>query len=75
MGGKRFFSGRIKFAGARVPLDRSIEPLRVECLEPGAKPRQFAPRKLLDSLFEVFGGGHLVSIAFAAYAEKAAANR
>jgi len=57
--GKGFIRMRIKLAGARVPLDGGVELLRVECREPGAKPRQLARGKLFDGFFDVFGGGHV----------------
>jgi hypothetical protein len=56
--GESLFRMGIKLPGARVPLDGSIELRRVEGLEPRTKPREFARRKLFDSLFDVFGGGH-----------------
>jgi hypothetical protein len=52
------FGLRIKLAGARVPLNGSIELRRVEGLKPRTRPREFAPAELFDGLFDVFGGGH-----------------
>ena len=49
---------RIKLTGAGVPLNGGVELLRVECLEPRAKPRQLARGKLFDGFFDVFGSGH-----------------
>ena len=46
MCGKRLFDKRIESTGLRIPLDRGIELLRVEGLEPRAKPRQLARGKL-----------------------------
>ena len=46
--GKRFFCMRIEFAGARIPLNGSVELFGVEGLEPCAKSRQFARGKLFD---------------------------
>jgi hypothetical protein len=37
--GESFFRLRIKLAGPRVPFNSGVEPLRVEGLEPYAKPR------------------------------------
>ncbi|SHH45113.1 hypothetical protein SAMN05443248_4850 [Bradyrhizobium erythrophlei] len=68
--GESLFGLRIKLSGARVPLNGSIELRRVEGLEPRTKPREFARRKLLDGLFDVFGGGHDRDIAFRRGAEK-----
>jgi hypothetical protein len=48
--GNGFTGMRIQLAGLRVTPDRGIELLRVESLEPGAKPRQLARGKLLDGL-------------------------
>jgi hypothetical protein len=42
VGGKCFFSMRIKLAGADILLDCGIELLSVEGLEPRAKPSQLA---------------------------------
>jgi len=39
-----FLGQRIELAGLRVTLDRGIELLGVERLEPRAKPRQLARR-------------------------------
>ena len=52
MGGKGLFRVRVKLAGADVPLDGGIKLLRVECLEPGAKPRQLVGCKLFDGGFK-----------------------
>jgi hypothetical protein len=48
---------------ASVLLDRRIELLRIEGLEPGAQPSKLAGRKPLDCLFDVFCGGHARDIA------------
>ena len=66
MGGKRFFGKGVKLSRVRVPLDRTVELRRIESLEPRAKPRQLARRELFDSFLDVFGGGHVGDIAFAA---------
>ena len=62
--GKGFIRMRIKFAGADVSRNGSVELLRVENLEPRAKPRQLARSKLFDGFFDFFGSGHVRSIAF-----------
>ena len=67
---KGFVRMCIKLAGARVPLNGSIELRRVEGLEPRTKPREFARAELFDGLFDVFGGGHDRDIAFGRGAEK-----
>jgi hypothetical protein len=56
--GKSFFRMRIKLTGARVPLNGGVELLRVEGLEPRAKPRQLARGKLFEGFFDLFGRGH-----------------
>ena len=61
---KRIVGERVKLARLRVALDRGIEFARVESLEPGTKPRQLLRGKLLNGLFDVFGGGHPKNIAF-----------
>ena len=68
--GERFFRMGIKPAGADVPLDRGVELLRVNGLEPGAKARQLTRGKLFDGFLDVFGGGHPGNIAFVPVAEK-----
>jgi hypothetical protein len=45
-------------------LNGGIEPFRVECLKPRAKPRQLARRKLFDGFFDVFGDRHVGDTAF-----------
>ena len=70
MGGKGFFGMRIKLAGTGIAFDGGIKLRRIECLEPDAKPRQFARSKLFDGFFNVFGGGHVGDIAFTPEAEK-----
>jgi len=57
--GKSFIRMRIQLAGMGIPLDRGIELLRVEGLEPRAKPRQLARGKQRDGFLDVFGGGHV----------------
>jgi len=56
--GKSLVGERIELASPRVTLDRGIELLRVERVEPGAKPRQLLRGKLFDGFLDVFGGGH-----------------
>ena len=68
--GESLFSLRIKLAGARVPLNGSIELRRVEGLEPRTKPRELARAELFDGFLDVFGGGHDRQIAFGRGAEK-----
>ena len=58
MGGKSLLRVRVKFAGSSVALDGGVELLRLEDLEPRAKPSQLARCKLFDGLFDFFGGGH-----------------
>jgi hypothetical protein len=58
MRGQSFIRERIKFASPRVALDRCVELLRVECLEPGAKSRQLLGGELFDSFLDILGGGH-----------------
>lgn len=60
---KSLVSVRVKLARLRVALDRGIELLRVESLEPGAKPRQLLRGELFNCLLDVFGGGHVQHIA------------
>lgn len=50
-------------AGSRVALDRGIKLLGVEGLEPGTKSYKLARCKLLNGLFDIFGGGHVKDIA------------
>ena len=64
MRGKSFIRMCVKLAGLGVALNGGVELCRVEFLEPRAKPRQFARRKLFDGFFDVFGGGHVRNIAF-----------
>jgi hypothetical protein len=54
----------IQLAGVGVTLDRSVELLGVEYLEPRAKPRKLAGGKLFNGFLDVFGGGHLANITF-----------
>jgi len=68
---RAFIRMRIKPAGADIPLNGGVEPLGIECLEPGAKRRQFARRKLFDGLLDVFRGGHVEDITFACCGAKA----
>ena len=63
--GKGFIRVRVKLAGTGVPLNRSVELLRVEGLEPDAKPRELARGELFDGFLDVFGGGDVDDIAFA----------
>jgi hypothetical protein len=63
--GKGFIRVRIKLAGSGVPLNGGVELLRVESLEPGAKPRELARGELFNGFLDVFGGGHVPDIAFA----------
>ena len=65
MGGKSFVRERIKLAGADIPLNRGVELLRVEGLEPGTKPRELARGELFNGFLDVFGSGHVEDIAFA----------
>ena len=69
--GKSLFRMRIKLAGAAIPLNRGVELLRIEGLEPGAKTRQLAGGKLFDGFLDVFGRGHVGNIASAPVTEKA----
>ena len=55
--GKSFIRMCIELAGPGVALDRGVELLRVEGLEPRAKPCELARGKLFDGFFDVFGGG------------------
>jgi hypothetical protein len=68
--GESLFRKRIKPAGARIPFNGSVEPLRVEGLKPRAKPRQLARGKLFDGFLDVFGGGHGSDIALGRGVEK-----
>ena len=63
--GEGFVRVRIKLAGADIPLDRSVELLRVEGLEPDAKPCELARGELFNGFLDFFGGGHVGDIAFA----------
>lgn len=63
MRGKSFIRMRIEPASANIPLNGGVELFRVESFKPRAKPRQFARGELLDGLFYVFGGGHVLDIA------------
>src|SRR4029077_3222345 len=56
--GKRFICIGIELTRAGVALDRGVELLSVECLEPRTKPRQFLRSKLHYGFLDVFGGGH-----------------
>jgi len=60
---KSLVSVRVKLARLRVALDRGIELLRVESLEPGAKPRELSRGELFNGLLDVFSGGHVQDIA------------
>jgi hypothetical protein len=60
---KSFVGERIKLSGLRVALDRGVELSRVECFEPGTKPRQLTWGKLFYGFLNVFGGGHVKDIA------------
>jgi hypothetical protein len=62
---KGFVRMCIKLAGARVPLNRGVELLRVEGLEPRTKPRQLARGELFDGFLDVFGSGHAWSVSSA----------
>src|SRR5260370_25340818 len=68
--GKGFIRMRIELAGAGVPLNGGVELLRVEDLEPGAKPRQLARGDLLNGFLDVLRGGHVGDIALARRMEK-----
>ena len=68
--GKSFIRVRIKLASSGVPLNGRVELLRVEDLEPRAKPRELARSKLFDGFLDVFGGGHVGDIALARGTEK-----
>jgi hypothetical protein len=72
MCGESLFRKRIKPAGARIPFNGTVEPLRVEVLEPRAKPRQLARGKLFDGLLDVLGGSHASDIALERLTEKGA---
>ena len=60
---KSLVSQWVELARLHVALDRGIERLRVESLEPGAKPREFSRGELFNGLLNVFGGGHASDIA------------
>lgn len=60
---KSLVSERVKLARLRVALDRGIERLRVESLEPGAKPRELSRGELFNGLLNIFGGVHAQDIA------------
>src|SRR3982074_3748536 len=60
--GKGFIRVRIKLAGVGVPLNPAVELLRVEDLEPGAKPREVARGELFNGSLDIFGGGHAEDI-------------
>jgi len=64
MRGKRFFRRCIKLPGAGVTLDRRVELLGVEHLEPRAKPRKLARGKLFNGFLDFFSGGHIGNITF-----------
>ena len=57
-------------AGADIPLDGDVELLRVNGLEPGAKPRELARGELFDGFLDIFDGGQVDHIGFARCAEK-----
>ena len=65
MRGTGFLRVSIKPAGADIPLNGGVELLRVEDLEPGAKPPELARGELFNGFLDVFGGGHVDDIAFA----------
>src|SRR5579872_1062105 len=75
MRGQRFICVGVKLARAGITLDRRVKLLRIERLEPGAKSRQLVWRKLLDGLFNIFGGGHRGNIAIVERLEKSATGR
>jgi hypothetical protein len=75
MRGKGLFRARIELAGVSVALDRSVKLLRIERLEPRAKPRQLARIELFDGFFNVFGGRHGEDIALPREAQKGGARR
>jgi hypothetical protein len=56
---------RVKFAGADVSRNGSVELLRVESLEPRAKPLQLARVELFNGGYDIFDCGHVETIAFA----------
>jgi hypothetical protein len=64
MRGKGFFRECIKLAGLGVTLDRGVELLSVEYLEPCAKPRKLARGKLFNGFLDVFGSGHPGNVTF-----------
>jgi hypothetical protein len=49
VGGERFLGESIELAATGVPLDRPIELLRVEGLEPGTEPGKLALRQPLPT--------------------------
>ena len=57
-GKENFFRKCIKLAGGSVTLDRGVESLGVEYLEPRAKPRKLTRGELLHGFLDIFGGGH-----------------
>jgi hypothetical protein len=63
--GKGFFRKFIKLAATGVTLDRGVELLGVEYLEPRAKPRELARYKRFNGFLDVFSGGHLGNITLA----------
>src|SRR5258705_3056096 len=67
---KGFIREGIKLASLGVALDRSVELLRIERLEPRAKPRQLVRVKLFDGFLDVFGSDHADDIAFVSNTEK-----
>ena len=68
--GKGFIRMRIQLAGLSVALDGGVKLLRVEDLEPGAKPRERARGELFNGFLDVFGGGHVEDVALARGTEK-----
>ncbi len=70
MGGERLVRQGVKPSGADVLFNDGVELLRIEGLEPRAKPRQLARGKLLDGLLDIFGGGHPDNVAATQFAEK-----
>lgn len=63
MRGKGFLCKGIELSVVRVALDGYIEPISLEGLVPRTKTGQLSRVQLLDSLFDVFGGGHIANIA------------
>lgn len=68
--GESFCRIGIKLAGADVPLDRGVEVPAVKGFEPGAKAFKLARGELFDGFLDVFGGGHVLDIAFTPLTEK-----